>query len=220
MSSVRISQALCGAVCTLACVVSQARPAHAESESWHPGDRVTSRVKGEVRPHDEPSTGDGVYGRFDGDLWLTLGAGAELSHGVRPAVQARALYYHTAGLSLGYADAFDGSAFVRRDGWLNVELRPLFLVRWALDLEFQKPLLDLTLDSLALGAGMFVAERGGGGTTTGVELSAGFGVPLFAKAQGLWLEARGFLRPTLSDASRGVLLSLSYYAPLVTPLVK
>ncbi|MGC4086437.1 MAG: hypothetical protein QM756_00800 [Polyangiaceae bacterium] len=195
--------------------------AHAEETPWDPGQRVTAKVRGEARPNNSPSDSDGVYGRFDGDLWLSLGVYAELSHGVRPALALRGLYYHSVGLSLGYADAFDSSAFVRRDGWLNVELRPLFLTRWALDLEFQRPLLDLTLDSLSIGAGAYLAQTSGAPTThSGVELFAGIGVPLFARASGPWLEARGFLRPALDGAERGALLGLSWYAPVVTPLVR
>jgi len=209
-------------LCALAVSTALARHARAETAAWDPGDRVVSPVKGEPRPESASgsSDSDGVYGRFDGDLWLSLGAGAELSHGVRPALQAHALYYYSVGLSFGYANAFDGDAFITSNAWGNIELRPLFLVRWALDLQTQKALLDLTIDSLSLGVGYFVAERGAGGSQGGVELAAGFGVPLFAKASGLWLEARGFLRPALTDASHGGLLSISYYAPVLTPVVK
>jgi hypothetical protein len=80
--------------------------------------------------------------------------------------------------------------------------------------------LDLSLDSLALGAGVFVARRSEPSETrTGLELSLGLGVPLFAKAEGLWLEARGFLRPAL-DEGGGVLVALSLYESVVTPLVR
>lgn len=201
------------------CVVSS--PARAETPEWKPGERITSPVRGEVVPHDKFSTHDGVYGRFDGDLTLTIGLGAELNDGPRGAVLARALYYHTAGLALGYADSLGGDPEPKRVAFVGAELRPLFLPRWALDLEFGCPTLDLTLDSLALGAGLFVARRAQPNESkAGLELSLGLSVPLFFKAEGLWLEARGFLRPALDDGSGGVLVALSLYESVVTPLVE
>jgi hypothetical protein len=177
-------------------------------------------VRGEVVPRDKFSDHDGVYGRFDGDLTLTLGLGAELEDGARGALIGRALYYHTAGLVLGYADSLGGDLPVRRVGFLGAELRPLFLPRWRYDLEFGSPLLDLSLDSLALGAGVFVARRAEPEETlTGIELSLGLGVPLFARAEGLWLEARGFFRPALEEGG-GLLLALSLYESVVTPLIQ
>jgi hypothetical protein len=197
--------------------------AAAETPEWRPGERVTSRVRGEVVPRDESVRNDGVYGRFDGDLALSIGAGAEFDGETRGALLGRALYYHTAGIALGYADSFGGDSVVQRVGFLGVELRPLFLPRWSLDLQFGWPLLDLTLDSLAVGAGAFVAGLDGerNETETGVELSLGLGIPLLAKAGGPWLEARGFVRPSIhDDGAAGVLVALSLYRSLVTPLVE
>ncbi|MFZ5889718.1 MAG: hypothetical protein ACOY0T_01505 [Myxococcota bacterium] len=202
--------------------ISIANSAHAEteSESWEPGEEVAATVKGEARPSDRLRSGDGVYGRFDGDLWLSLAAGVEWSHGVRPALTGRALYYQSAGLVLGYADAFDKDAFVRRDGFVGVELRPLFLPRWALDAQFQNAFLDLTLDSLSFGAGAYLAQTREQSSKAGVELFLGLGLPLLARAGGPWLDVRGFLRPGLDEATRGVSFSLSWYAPVLTPVVK
>jgi hypothetical protein len=201
-------------------VSSSAGSVLAETPEWRPGERIASPVRGEVEPRDKLGDQDGVYGRFDGDLTLTLGLGAEFQEGAHAAALARALYYHTAGLSLSYADSLGAELDVRRAGFVGVELRPLFLPRWALDLELGCPLLDLTLDSLALGAGMFVARRAEPDETrAGLELSLGLGVPLFAKADGLWLEARGFVRPAL-DEGGGVLVALSFYQSIVTPWVQ
>jgi len=123
-------------------------------------------------------------------------------------------------LTLSYADALGGDASPKRVASGLVELRPLFLPRWALDLEWGRPLLDLTLDSLSLGAGVFVARRAEPRSTkAGLELSLGLGVPLFAKAEGPWLEARGFLRPALEEGEGGVMLALSLYESVVTPLI-
>jgi hypothetical protein len=123
-------------------------------------------------------------------------------------------------LTLSYADSLGAALPVRRVGFVGAELRPLFLPRWALDMELGSPLLDLTLDSLSLGAGLFIARRvEPAETRTGLELSLGLGVPLFARAEGLWLEARGFVRPAL-DEGAGVLVALSLYESVVTPLVR
>ena len=197
-------------------------PARAAEPTWTPGEASTSTIRGEVTTNGEPHEGDGVYGRFDGDLALTLGLGVELDGEARGALLGRALYYHSAGVVLGYSDAFGADdAELTRLGFAGIEIRPLFLPRWALDLEFNTPLLDLTLDSLALGATVYRAGRADevGGARSGVELSLGFGVPVFARAQGLWLEVRGFLRPGLGGAAEGVLLGLSYYGAVLTPLV-
>lgn len=196
--------------------------ARAAEPVWTPGEPSTSPIRGEVGNNDEPHGGDGVYGRFDGDLALTLGLGVELDGNTRGALLGRALYYHSAGLVLGYSDAFGADdAQITRLGFAGVEIRPLFLPRWALDLEFNTPTLDLALDSLALGASVYRAYRSeaAGGARSGIELSLGFGVPLFGRAQGLWLEARGFLRPGLDSATEGVLFGLSYYGAVLTPLV-
>lgn len=208
------------AFCVAALVLASSTWARAEAPEWRPGEHVTSSVRGEVVPRDKLSEHDGVYGRFNGDLTLTLGLGAEFQEGAHGAALARALYYHTAGLTLSYADGFGRDLPVRRAAFAGIELRPLFLPRWALDLEFGCPLLDLSLDSLALGAGVFVAARTEPDEArAGLELSLGLGVPLFAKAEGLWLEARGFVRPAL-DEGAGVLVALSWYQSLVTPLVR
>lgn len=191
-----------------------------ESDGWKPGERVTSRVKGEPHFEDRVRSGDGVYGRFEGDVFLSLGAGLEWSLGVRPAIEARALYYYSVGLVVGYSDAFDRDAAVRRTGWVGLDLRPLFLPRWSRDKEFQLSFWDLTLDSVSLGAAAFLAEPRRGDTTVSVEFSGGFGIPLFARASGLWLEGRGFVRPSFEPATTGLLVTLAYYAPVVTPFVK
>jgi hypothetical protein len=217
MSALPATTCLAVLVCLLA-----TRPASADDVTWKPGERVTSRVRGEIVASDRVHEHDGVYGRFDGDLTLTLGLGVELDGSARGAALGRALYYHSAGIVLGYSDALgaDG-ADLNRIGFVGIELRPLFLPRWALDLEFNTPTLDLALDSLALGVSLFRAGRDAeaGGAKSGLELSLGFGVPLCGRAQGLWLEARGFLRPGLGDEAQGALFGLSYYGTLLTPLV-
>jgi hypothetical protein len=53
-----------------------------------------------------------------------------------------------------------------------------------------------------------------------VELALGLGVPLLAKANGPWLEARGFFRPALDEGRGGVLLALSLYESVVSPVIR
>jgi hypothetical protein len=101
----------------------------------------------------------------------------------------------------------------------GVEIRPLFLPRFALDLEGRGPFVDLTLDSLSLGAGMCFASEGANDNAA-FELSLGFGVPLLAKARGPWLEARAALRPALEASTGQLFLLLSWYEPVQTLLVR
>src|SRR3954470_2924095 len=88
------------------------------------------------------------YGRFQGDLDLSLAVGGELAQsGPAAALAARAFYLETAGLYATYADALGTSREARRSAALGVALRPLFLPRWASDLEHGPGWLDLTIDS-------------------------------------------------------------------------
>jgi hypothetical protein len=148
----------------------------------------------EKRVHAPLPGSDGVYGRFDGNLALALSAGAELEAGEpRGALKLSAHYLWTAGVYARYSDAF-GSADERpaRVASLGVDVRPLFLPRFALDLEHGPALLDLALDSLSLNAGAYFGKPGGAsfGDARGFETGIGFGVPFLGEARGPWLEAR------------------------------
>ncbi|MRG91634.1 hypothetical protein [Polyangium spumosum] len=144
---------------------------------------------------DEP---DGVYGRLDGDLDLRLGAGAAFARG-GPALAAHAslLYLSSAGLYVHYADALgaDGPTITRSIA-AGVLIEPLFLGRFATNLERGPARVDLGLDSFALGVGAFwEAPRGGAlGAEPGFEFSIGIGLPFFARATGPVLGVRGALR--------------------------
>lgn len=181
-----------------------ATPAVAQDAGWEPGNRTTSRVRGEIEPRDDPYRGDGVYGRFRGDLDLGLGLGTELDQtGGSGALRASLHYFSTVGVTMGYADAL-GRQEPRFDRVLSagVELRPLFLPRFVTDASQGPPALDLFLDSIALGVGAYFATPPGEafGARRGVEASVGFGLPLAGSAPGPWLEARGLAR--LSDPRR------------------
>ncbi len=152
----------------------------------------------------EPApSSDGVYGRFDGDLTLSAGLGAELeAAGARAALRLSAFTFHTAGLTLLYAEGFGAGELERRVG-LGVELRPSFLPRWSLDWQQGPALADLVLDSVGLGVAAWWGHgtSPGGKPPRGLELSLGAGVPLAGSVDGPWLEARGSLR--WSDPGRG-----------------
>lgn len=192
-------------------------PARAD-EPPPPSRYTTAKLDGEVSAGDDRHHHDGVYGRFDGDLFLSLGAGAELGAGTRAGGVVRALWYQTVGLNLGFAQAVS-DAELERVVFAAAELRPLFLPRWSLDLEGASPLLDLTLDSLSLGAGLCFGSEDDS-SRAAFELSLGLGVPLFLRARGLWLEARAALRPALAADRGQVLVLLSWYTPVVTALVR
>ena len=137
---------------------------------------------------------DGVYGRFDGNLAVSASAGAELESGAaRGSLRLAAHYLWTAGVYARYADAFGGAEQgAARVVSFGVDLRPLFLPRFARNYEQGPPLLDLTLDSLSLTAGAYFAQPRARdlGDERGFETGLGLGVPLFGAARGLWLEGR------------------------------
>lgn len=145
---------------------------------------------------------DGVYGRLDGDLDLSLGAGVAIAKGgALGALLGRAVFLDTVGLYATYADAFDSAQPLVRSFSTGVELRPLFLARWASGLETGPATLDLAIDSLALQLGTYWASpsRSSSSSTPGLEVGAGFEIPLLAHASGPWLGVRGALRWRAGD---------------------
>jgi hypothetical protein len=148
---------------------------------------------------------DGVYGRFDGDLDLSLAAGSTISReGLAGALFARALFLETAGAYVSYADRFTNSGDgPRRSLGAGVALRPLFVPRWGLDLEHGPPTLDLLIDSTTLELGALWVADGSPGFSRPpcLELALGMEVPLWARIEGLWLGFRGALRWSDSELS-------------------
>lgn len=142
--------------------------------------------------------GDGAYGRLDGDLALRAGAGASLASG-GPALCAHgaAAYLSTAGLYAHYTDALGAQgATVARSIAGGVFIQPLFLSRYASNLELGTPWLDLFIDSIALGVGSFweAPSAAGLASAPGIELSLSLDVPLLGHATGPFLGVRGALR--------------------------
>jgi hypothetical protein len=147
-----------------------------------------------VQPLDTQSDGD--YGRMANDWTLSATGLVELSPvGPAPAARLAAHYFWMAGVYTGVTvpSGFPADAGVLG---LGVDLRPAFVPRWSMDLEQGPSYLDLWLDSLSLGLGVYwQSERDEGlALARGFECSLGFGFPLLGEALGPWLDARGLLR--------------------------
>ena len=172
--------------------------ARGEDDPHRWGRRTTSRLPTEVSADAASSEGDGVYGRFDGlfDVGLDLGAAFD-SSATSGAALASVHYMYTAGIYVGYADAFGGDAAARaRTISLGVDMRPAFIPRWSNNLQLGGSLADLVIDSISLGVGAYFAQPQGAsfGDRQGLEVSLGLGIPLMGQVDGPWLGARGYLR--------------------------
>jgi hypothetical protein len=141
---------------------------------------------------------DGLYGRFEGDLDLSLATGVELlRNGPGAAASFRAFYLETAGLYVTYASSFGNrSAVPPRSLGVGVGLRPFFIPRWGNDLDRGPAIVDLTLDATTFDVGvLWAADQAGSFTqAAGIELGVGTEVPLTGQAAGPWLGVRGALR--------------------------
>jgi hypothetical protein len=151
---------------------------------------------------------DGVYGRFDGDLELHLGAGVAFAHGgPMLAAHFEALYLSTAGIYARYTDAVGSEGpSVERSIATGLTLQPLFLGRYAKNMEQGPARLDLLLDSIALDIGAFwhdardpVGESLG--LSPGLEVGLGLSLPILAQASGPVVTLRGALRWRSVDLS-------------------
>jgi hypothetical protein len=160
------------------------------------GESTTDTLPGEVGERDR-SQGDGVYGRFDGDVDLGLALGMEADdEDTRGVGRVSVHYFSMIGVYATYADAFSDHAHVERVFGGGVDLRPAFVPRWSRDMQHGPSVLDLTLDSISLGMGVWWAQPKGEsfGDARGFETSLGLGIPILGRANGLWVEARGLLR--------------------------
>lgn len=147
---------------------------------------------------------DASHGRFDGDLAIEGAVGATLGpRGVRGTVDARFRYLSTAGIFGTYEDGpiLGSGAEPRRVIAFGVEVRPLFLGRWATGRAFGVPRLDLVVDSLSLELGAVFVQPDGArfGARPGLTAGLGLALPFFATASGPFLGVRGGAR--WSDAA-------------------
>ncbi len=188
---------------------------------------------------------DGVYGRLDGDLALSLelgisealrfdGGGDGAAWGESLAARFGVHYLQTVVLYAHYNDALGVEAQpLARALSGGVELRPLFLGRWGQGLERGPAHLDLLLDSIGLGLGVYGAwlrpsDCGAGCPDHGMETSLGFELPLLPQANTPFIALRGAVRWSLRapqtmeamPSPTGLLtLSLGYHHLFETHLV-
>lgn len=205
-----------------------------EGYAWGPDSTWPTRPC--VIPSDS-SNSDGAYGRFKGRLEIGVGLGAEFSADT-PLLTARLTlhYFSTAGVYAMYAANVTGSASEPVSASspstssapsrlsAGIDLRPLFLPRFALDYEQGPAFLDLTIDSFSLALGAFWQQQAPGesfGEVRGVEASIGGGLPLFGSATGFWIRFRGFgrwqtdvLEPTSAEWAGLVLLAWQQVLPI------
>ncbi len=138
---------------------------------------------------------------------------------VAPALRATAHYFSIAGLYLsGRIDAAGHSAPSLFGA--GVDLRPLFVPRWAKGYETGPDFLDLTLDSLSLSVGGYWSEHASRSpdSNKGFDAELGFGLPLLVTAGGPWLETRGVLRyPDGGSRQEAVIVALSWHGFATTP---
>jgi hypothetical protein len=139
---------------------------------------------------------DGVYGRFRGDTDISLKLGGMVrDSGLAGSVGASMHYYSLLGVTGDYSESLVADSLHARSAAVGMELRPLFLPRWALGLERGPAWLDLALDSAALGFGAYFTDAEGDSRgSRGAWLSLGFGAPLLGAASGPWLEVRALRR--------------------------
>ncbi len=146
---------------------------------------------------------DGSYGRIEGDLLFTGTVGATLgAGGAGFDTHVALLYLSTAGLYGRYVEAFgnDEAAFDRM-GAVGVEIRPLFLGRYALDMQKGPAHLDLFLDSFAFVLGATFVDPIGADLKPwpGLEFGLSIEVPLAPSGSGPYVGLLGLVRATDPD---------------------
>lgn len=189
----------------------QARPSVAENQAL----RGEGSVGGRGVP-DVPDTlatrgpGDGVYGRFAGDLSLSLAAGVAwdgFTNQLHPGVLLASRIYQSVGVYGSFWQSVSSEPALVRWAEAGILLEPLFLLRWSADRQWGHAFWDLTLDSLSVSLGVALAEPAlsDWGDQTGLAAGLGWGVPLFGRAPGPWLRFRGGVQtggPELSATAR------------------
>lgn len=185
----------------LALLVSTPALSAADLDTWSPVGTVTPAAFDAFdRGRDAPSNedpyyrSDGVYGRFDGELFLAPSLGTQwTASGWFTQLGLSAFYLNTVGVSFRYADG-RWAAFAPRSDFsvstLSLSLRPLFLIRWSKDWERGPSFLDLAIDSLTLSVGSYWSlQHGADLQKAGLETELSLGFPILGRAQGPWLTA-------------------------------
>ena len=157
-----------------------------------------AQIKSAEDPIEKSGQGDGVYGRFEGDLSLRAGLGLEFDpsqEALRPLTLFHLAAYQTVGFYGSFRMGLADEDSTLRVGSLGLTLTPLFLWRWSSARESGWAMGDLLLDSIGLSCGAHLTHSRLGSPVDepGLELGALFGIPLLAKANGPWLRARAQL---------------------------
>lgn len=171
-------------------------PAEARAEdAFGPTNGTVRRIES---PDPHSGRGDGVYGRFNGDLALQVGGGVEGDFQVptpRPLLLGNFSFYQTLGLYASYRESFADSDRWARVVSTGIMVSPFFLIRWPKSWESGRATWDLTVDSLALVGGISFPQHDNGGlfASPTAEFGLELGVPLLGRANGLFLRSRGQL---------------------------
>ncbi len=181
---------------------------------------AAAELPSQVEPLDTRT--DGVYGRLDGDVTLSVELLLDAAPGgPAPGVRAAAHYYWMAGVYAGYSRMTRSSA-TDQVASVGLDLRPAFLPRWLLGLQRGPGWLDLTLDSISVSAGPYwgAPQDGDFGDELGLDLGLGIAFPLMSSARGLWFSTRGFRR--FADERNDAWVAqagLCWYQPWLSPLL-
>jgi hypothetical protein len=129
---------------------------------------------------------DAAYGRLNGDVAIAASAGVAAGRpGPRFDGDLRLRYLQTAGV-FGTVVAGDGTLLAT-----GIELRPLFVSRWALGNELGYPRLDMLIDSAAIEVGVAFLHPG---SQRAFQAGLGLELPFFTVATGPFLGIHGGLR--------------------------
>lgn len=190
------------------------------AESAEPLERG-SRV---VDPGAGKGPGDGVYGRFNGDVSVRGGAGVEIDSGSnsgRLLLTSDLMVYQLLGLGLNYRESLSNDDPYARILSAGLNLSPLFLFRFNQSSEWGYAYPDLIFDSLGLFLGPHFSQSRGGtfSDTIGLEAAGILGVPLLGQANGPWLRGRAGVLTRRSDVSGTFFIYLAWEGFLETGLL-
>lgn len=177
---------------TLGALAFATSPAHAET-AFGPTHGTVERIDS---PEPGRVEGDGVYGRFNGDLSLQIGGGLEsdfVKPTFRPLLIGDISVYQTIGLYGAFRESVASSDPWQRALSTGLVLSPLFLVRWPRAWESGAATWDLAVDSLSIVGGVSFVQESAKPLfdSPRAELGLQVGVPLLGRANGLFLRARG-----------------------------
>jgi hypothetical protein len=165
---------------------------------------------------------DATHGRFDGDLAVAGAVGATFGpRAPRATADVRLRYLSTAGLFATYEDAplVGVRSEPRRVIACGLELRPLFLGRWATGREIGSPYADLIIDSLALELGAAFVQPDGARLGPGLQAGLGLELPVFPRASGPFVSVHGGVRFSETALSGGPLAGASDRAMYLSVVV-